>query len=120
MSKIQSRKFFGCARFVFALLNGIVCISNANAQQQQMLRYENRMLLVFDTSWAMKARIPKTQAAMMELLSRLSTNGQLRTGDTVGVWMFAQDVTTGKLPLQVWNPNVAATIVSNIIHSITQ
>lgn len=101
------------------LLVGSVFVFSGYAQQQSP-RYENRLLLIYDTSWSMKSRISKTQESTLELLSRLATGGGLRMGDTVGVWTFAQDATTGKMPLQVWDPNTAATTVSNINHFLTK
>jgi hypothetical protein len=70
-------------------------------------------LLVFDTSSAMKKCLPVTGSAVNQLfLSSLST--QLQPGDTIGIWTFGTDVSAGRFPLQVWKPEAAAMIASNI------
>jgi len=94
--------------YIFALAG--IFISPVHAQQ----RYENRMLFVFDTAWAMKARLPKTQSAMSQLLITLMQRNELRNGDTIGVWTFCDDVSQGKFPLQIWDANSGGTIASNI------
>jgi hypothetical protein len=40
--------------------------------------------------------------------------GQLRMGDSLGVWAFDRELRTGQLPLQHWRPEEAVTIASNI------
>jgi hypothetical protein len=75
---------------------------------------EERWLLVFDTSWAMKKRLPATETAVKEMLAT-SIAGQLHEGDTVGVWTFDQQLRLGEFPLITWQPGTAAATISNLV-----
>ena len=99
--------------FIFAaLLAGIFLVPAVRAQPA-VRNVDNRCLLIFDTSSDMKRRLPAVQKALGDILAA-STNGQLHSGDTIGVWTFDQVLQTGQFPLQHWGPENAATIVSNI------
>jgi hypothetical protein len=39
-----------------------------------------------------------------------SNRALLRPGDTIGLWTFSDDVSTGNLPLQHWSPDIAKTV----------
>lgn len=60
----------------------------------------NRFLFVFDTSTAMNARQPNMNKVLEEVINS-GGNGQLRNGDTLGVWTFSQEVHS-EFPLQTW------------------
>ena len=72
-----------------------------------------RDLFVFDTSSAMKKRASAVQETVVSMLAT-SLGGQLKAGDTVGVWTFDGDLRPGDAPLQVWDPDTAAMITDNI------
>jgi hypothetical protein len=112
MSKICPNDF-RCARFIFALFAAIIVTSALNAQQPPARNYDNRVLLVFDTSRDMKQRLPKTQMAANQFLFGM-IRGDLRDGDTIGTWTFANSATAGKFSLQTWKLSSAATIASNL------
>lgn len=76
-----------------------------------------RYLLIFDTSSAMKKRLPATAHAVDELFYSMM-NGQLHRGDTIGVWTFSRKLRAGDFPLQQWLPQNAALIASNIVHFV--
>jgi len=78
---------------------------------------DSRFLLVFDTSAAMKARVPATQYAVERLFFAMM-NGQLQSGDTIGVWAFDRKLRAGDYPLQSWVPQNAAMIASNITNFV--
>jgi hypothetical protein len=61
----------------------------------------------------MKRCLPAVQKALNDILAA-STNGQLHSGDSIGVWTFDQELQVGQFPLQRWRPDNAATIASNI------
>lgn len=106
------KKLAGGAWIFSALCTGIFCARAAYAEPPNQT-VENRLLLVFDTSSAMKKCLPAAGAAVNQLfLSALS--GQLQAGDTIGVWTFGAGTGAGQFPLQVWRPEDAATIASNI------
>jgi len=106
------RKFLRRARIVAALLAGIFPISQTPAQPA-VPTVENRFLLVFNTSSDMKKRLPAAERALDATLAT-SMRGQLRAGDSIGVWTFDREMRGGQFPLQHWVPENAATIASNI------
>jgi len=99
-------------QIMVVLLTGMVWIPAAQAQTPAHT-VENRYLLVFDTSSAMKKCLPATQKAVNQLFLSMM-NGQLQPDDSIGVWMFDSKLRTGQFPLQRWLPENAATIASNI------
>jgi hypothetical protein len=96
----------------FALCAGFFLIPAGRAQPEPQI-VDNRFLFIFDTSAEMKKRLPAVQAEVNGLMSA-SMGGQLRTGDSLGVWTFDQDLRTGQFPLQHWRPEDAMTIASSI------
>ena len=63
------------------------------------VRPSNRWLLIIETSRAMQPRA----AAIAQLAGNLvlsGMGGQMRTGDTLGVWTFTSDLHAGNFPLQ--------------------
>ena len=74
---------------------------------------DSRFLFIFDTSADMKKRLPAVQTELNELLST-GLGGQLRAGDSIGVWTFDKDLRTGQFPLQHWSPDDAVTIAASI------
>ncbi len=95
-----------------ALLTGTFLAPGLRAQRAAT-NVDSRFLLIFDTSSAMKRRAPAVQKALNEMLAA-STNGQLHSGDSIGVWTFDQDLHKGQFPLQYWMPENAAMVASNI------
>ena len=75
---------------------------------------ENRFLFVFDTSSAMKKRLPAEEKAISALFA-IILNGHLRFGDTIGVWTFNQDPHTGEFPLQSWSDDKLTTFPLELI-----
>jgi hypothetical protein len=67
----------------------------------------------------MKKRLPAVEAALDTLLAS-NLRGQLRAGDSLGVWTFDRQVRTGQFPLQRWVPENAATIASNITRFVAK
>ncbi len=62
---------------------------------------ENRFLFVIDTSSAMKSRNNGVQQAVNGLLAS-GMEGELRKGDTIGVWTYGESLNTD-FPMQVWS-----------------
>ena len=98
---------------IFAALLAGTFLAPALRAQPAATNVNSRFLLIFDTSSAMKRRVPAVQKALNEILAA-STNGQLHSGDSIGVWTFDQDLHAGKFPLQYWEPENAPMIASNI------
>jgi len=74
----------------------------------------NRCLLIVDTSRSMQRRADAALKAVQDLLTS-GLSGQLRTGDTVGVWTFNDDLYAGRFPLQTWSPQAQADITSRTL-----
>lgn len=77
----------------------------------------DRYLLIFETSSAMKKRLPAEEKAIKQLFA-ITLNGQLHPGDTIGVWTFNKDLRTGQFPLQSWEPEDIMTTPLDIISFI--
>jgi hypothetical protein len=97
---------------VFALCAGLFLVPAGRAQPAPQIS-DSRYLFIFDTSAEMKKRLPAVRAEVNGLMST-GLGGQLRGGDSLGVWAFDRDLRTGQLPLQYWRPDDAVTIASNI------
>ena len=66
-------------------------------------RTPNRWLMIVETSRAMQPRAEAVaQTAANLVLSGM--NGQMRTGDTFGLWTFNAGLHRGEFPLQNWTP----------------
>ena len=63
----------------------------------------NRCLLIVDTSRSMQRRAPATLKVVQDLVTS-GLNGQLRSGDTLGLWTFNATLQASRLPLQTWSP----------------
>lgn len=93
--KIRTKFICLCA---VALAAGPLLPLRAQSDQR---RVESRLLLVFDTSSAMKKRLPIEVKAVNQLFD-ITLNGKLRAGDSVGVWTFGRDLRMGEFPQQEW------------------
>jgi len=69
----------------------------------------NRWLFILQTSRSMQPRSDGCEKIIASLLQD-GAQGQLRAGDTIGLWTFNERISAGQLPLQVWSPEEAATI----------
>jgi hypothetical protein len=98
-------------RIFCALLAGMIFIPAVSAQEQapRERRVESRYLFIFDTSSAMKKRLPAEEKALHELFA-LSLSGEFRPGDGIGVWIFNKELRTGVFPLQYYRPQDAITL----------
>jgi hypothetical protein len=99
--------------YIFAVLLAGIFLVPAVRAQPAVRNWDNRFLLIFDTSSDMKQRLPAVQKAVNDILAA-STNGLLHPGDSIGVRTFDQDLHTGQFPLQHWEPDNAVMIASNI------
>ncbi|PWU14438.1 MAG: hypothetical protein C5B50_17205 [Verrucomicrobia bacterium] len=71
----------------------------------------HRWLLIVETSQAMQRRAAGTLDAVNTLL-RSGMKGQLRAGDSLGIWTFNDELHAGKFPLQTWAPDQQNSITS--------
>jgi hypothetical protein len=107
-----SKIFLRLAPTAIALCAGFFLIPAGRAQPAPPTGGE-RYLFIFDTSADMKKRLRAVQTEVDTLLST-GLGGQLRPGDTIGVWAFDQDLRAGQFPLQRWRPEDAVAIASSI------
>jgi hypothetical protein len=68
---------------------------------------ENRFLFIVETSKAMRRNLDATRTCVEASLIR-SISGQIRAGDTIGVWTFDSELHTGVFPMQRWSPEARA------------
>jgi len=73
-----------------------------------------RWLLVLETSSTMQRRKEGTLQAIDSLLAS-KMDGQLRPGDTIGVWTFNSQLFAGQFPLKRWSAESAGSIRSEIL-----
>lgn len=105
-------------RLFLTLLPGMIFVPALHAQfpppQQQP---ETRVLLIFDTSAAMKKRLPAEVKGIKQLFA-LSLAERLQNGDSIGVWTFDRDVHAGECPLQTWQVQSITVTASNVLDFI--
>jgi hypothetical protein len=106
---LPSSKMFPVRRWLYAavLVLGL-CAGAAQAANEQ------RWLLVFDTSSAMKKRLPAVEAQIQSLLTKDFAEG-LHAGDSIGVWTFDDKLHMGRFPLTIWDPKRTVQTVSNLV-----
>ena len=99
-----------CARafalFVALLFSGFAQSSSARTASAPAAQSSNRFLFIVETSKAMQRR---TNAVLTTVNNLLATGmkGQLRPGDTIGLWTFNDALHDGRFPLQQWSPKAA-------------
>ena len=79
----------------------------------------NRFLFILETSKAMYRQGEAALTAIDELLSS-GMQGQLRPGDTIGLWTYNEELYTGRLPVQHWTPKNAKDVQERILKSIIE
>lgn len=61
----------------------------------------NRWLIIVQTSRSMQPRAEAAHRLAADLVAS-GMNGQMRNGDTLGLWTFNDELHTGNIPLQDW------------------
>jgi len=74
---------------------------------------EQRYLLVFETTSTMKNRLPAVDAEIKRLFTT-AFGGNLKPGDSVGVWTFDEKPHMGQFPLMTWRQDSAMEMASNL------
>jgi hypothetical protein len=83
------------------------------AGTNDLVKIESRYLFIFDTSSAMKKRLPAIDQQIDSLLAgRLGSH--LQDGDTIGIWTFSKDLRMGDMPLQRWSAQNSTIVADNI------
>ncbi len=63
----------------------------------------NRYLLVVETSKVTDRRMPGMLQTVRDVLGT-TLSGEMRTGDSLGIWTYNEALSTGRIPLQRWSP----------------
>src|SRR5487761_2589049 len=113
MNMNMSRNHFFRSVWLVAALFAVFFPVPALRAQPAEREGHGRFLFVFDTSANLKQRGPAVEKSLNTLLAT-SMNGQMHTGDTIGVWTFNQDLHPGDFPLQAWNSADAVMTASNL------
>jgi len=101
----RGRRNFLFVLFGSALSAPVLCAQTAPEKTTS----SNRCLLVVATSKSMQRRAEAVQNIVGNLLVS-GMSGQLRPGDTIGIWTFNEDLYAGQFPLQQWSPGTARAI----------
>ena len=106
---------FASPRLLFALALVLSPLSSkAQTNMAALGTNGNRYLFLVETSRAMQRRSAGTMAAVRDLLES-SMAGQLRRGDTLGVWTYNKQLNAGRFPLQQWSPESQRTVVTRVL-----
>ena len=79
----------------------------------------NRVLLVVETSKNMQRQGDAALATINELFGS-GMHGQMRSGDTVGLWTYNEELYVGHLPVQDWTPKNAKDVQERTLKFLTQ
>lgn len=89
--------------FVFAVFLGVMCLLAATQVSAQS---SNRWLFVFNTSAAMRDRVNGMVTLAGDLL-KTGMHGNLRNGDTIGIWTYDKVLRASEVPLLTWDSKAA-------------
>ncbi|HEX7654003.1 MAG TPA: hypothetical protein VF607_10880, partial [Verrucomicrobiae bacterium] len=103
----QSNLNYRCDGVWLALLLALIITGSLRAD-------EGRWLIVVENSAAMKSRLPSVDTVLKNLVMS-DFGGNLRAGDSVGVWTFSDSLVTGKFPLTTWDPALAPGFMTNLL-----
>ncbi|HYG34818.1 MAG TPA: hypothetical protein VEC99_08545, partial [Clostridia bacterium] len=99
---------------LFFICSGTVVQAQTNTNATATVGQANRFLLVVETSKTMQRRSQGVIQVVRELLDS-GMGGQLRKGDSLGIWTFNEKLYTGQLPLQQWSAEAKSEISSRVI-----
>lgn len=87
---------------------------HAQTSGPQTAAPSKRYLVVVDTSRGMQRGADTVLKVVQELLNS-GMRGQLRLGDTVGLWTFNEELAAGRFPLQTWSLESQPAITSRVV-----
>lgn len=106
------------SRWIFALILSLAWLPfRATAQTTNSRPAPGRYLVILETSRAMGHRSDGTIKTAANLVFS-GMYGQIRQGDTIGVWTYNKDLYTGRLPLQRWSTLEQRDVCSAILNFI--
>ena len=111
---MNKKPFHGISQRFAMLICGALSVLPLGAQTNPPPDRSSRFLFIVDTSSAMRRRAPAVEKAVENLLHS-GMAAQLAAGDTVGVWTFDEQLYAGRFPLQLWSPERAELVSSNVV-----
>jgi hypothetical protein len=93
--------------------------ASRNIAESRLANEGHRFLLVVETSKTMQRYGDAAVNAIHQLLGS-DMQKQLRPGDSIGVWTYNDELYTGKLPSQEWNPTDSKVIYNRILKFIIE
>ena len=100
-----------------AMLTPTLGMSQTNSNSSEPESVSNRYLIVVETSSAMRKR----GDGILEIVNALIMNGmkgQMRSGDTLGMWTYSDKLHAGEFPLQTWKPENRKKVAENASYFI--
>jgi len=94
-------------------------VSRAQTNAPARSVHSHRYLLIIETSHPMQRRSDGVLQSAQDLLAS-KMGGQLRDGDTIGVWTYNEELTAGKLPVQQWSEDTQRAVDSRILNFIKE
>jgi hypothetical protein len=79
----------------------------------------DRILLIVETTAAMQKRADNVERLIGNLFSS-GLDGQLKNGDTIGVWTYNETLQTGEFPLKRWTSQASRQIAGGIVQFVEQ
>ncbi len=105
---------FAYQHSAFVILLAALCALLAPASFGQS---SNRWLFIYETSSSMRARAKGVEDVTRDLLST-GMHGQIRKGDSIGIWTFNDKLRAGDAPLQFWSPESGPTVIQHTIQFV--
>ena len=80
---------------------------------------QDRILVIVETSAAMQKRAENVQKLVGETISS-GLGGDMRSGDTVGLWTFNDALHSGQFPLQLWTKATRQRVAVTMVQFLQQ
>jgi hypothetical protein len=100
--------------FLCVMLMTLSSFSPIQAQTNAPQQRSNRYLLIVEASRSMQKRTDGVFGSIQDLLVS-KMGGQLKDGDTIGVWTYNEDLGTGHLGVQRWATNMQEAVTGRIL-----
>jgi len=103
------------ASLALFFLLGILCLLPAKLSAQS----SNRWLFIFNTSAEMRDRAKGLQDVTQDLLTT-GMHGNMRPGDTIGIWTYDNELRASEAPLMTWSPDVSDSIAQHTLYFLSR
>ncbi len=105
--------FYRAARLCLAAAMALAAWpGRADEAPPKQARMENRFLFIIETTLSMRSRTNGVEEAMMALLNS-GLHGELRKGDTLGLWSYGEQLRPD-FPMQVWSEENKGAIAETV------